>query len=209
MKNQNNFISLNDFKKIIFKTFSLTSFVSEFVANTNQTIINFSSQYHNCSQCVVAFSSLLRLLQHVKKNDCIKITCKHCEEKFNSNNKFHEHVRQHHNQKNFVTFVQKIEMKSNAFITFSITFRSTSAIFKHSFHSIIMMKTSMICSFLSSSISSRTSILSHQEKHITSKIYMTMNDLFIMFAKKQFKKNLNIIHKKYVFRCLFKLINQI
>ena len=143
-------------------------------------MINFSSssQYHRCAQCFMKFSSISRLLNHTQKNDCIKITYKHCEQKFNSNNKFHEHVRLHHNQKNddykFVTFTSKIIiMKSNVSITFfatfrfsislfklikqlniasfisSFTFESMSTIFKFSFHSIIMIKASMICSLCS------------------------------------------------------------
>ena len=58
---------------------------------------------------------------------------------------------------------------------FSIISRSTSIILKFSHHSIIIIKASMICLFVSSSNSSRISILSY----ISSKIYIIMNDLFV------------------------------
>ena len=59
------------------------------------------------------------------------------------------------------------------------------------------MKASIACS---SSSSLRSSTFSHQ------KFYMIMNDLFVIFEKrkKQFKKNLNIIHK----RMRFSMFNQ-
>ena len=87
------------------------------------------------------------------------------------------------------------------FITFSITSESTSTILKFSHHSITMMKTSVVCSstfhITSSLTSSRISILSH----ILSKIYMTMNDLFEMFAEISSNKNTNIIQKKSISSC--------
>ena len=76
----------------------------------------------------------------------------------------------------------------------SITIKSTSTISKFSFYSNIMMKTSMICSFSFSSTSSRLLFLFY-----TLKVYIIMNDLFVMFAKKQFKKKWNIIHKRMRF----------
>ena len=105
----------------------------------------------------------------------------------------------------FATFCFSISsfklIKQLNIVSFTSLFTSElkSTIFKFSFYSIIMMKTLIICSFSFSSISFRTSILSHQKKHITSKIYMMINDLFVMFAKKQFKKNLNIIQKRINF----------
>ena len=64
--------------------------------------------------------------------------------------------------------------------------------------SIITMKTFIVCS---SSFSFQSSIFSFQKSYITSKSYMIMNDLFVMFErqKKKFKKNLNIIHKRMRF----------
>ena len=51
---------------------------------------------------------------------------------------------------------------------------------------------SIVLFFTSSSSSSQTSILLHQ------KSYMIIDDLFVMFAEKSFKKNVNIIQKRIV-----------
>ena len=88
------------------------------------------------------------------------------------------------------TSLQKITIvksKFHYFSIFSIIFRSTSAILKFSRHSITMMNASIVCFFTSSSISSRSSIFSHQ------KFYMIIKKLFEMFAEKLSKKNMNII----------------
>ena len=52
-------------------------------------------QYHSCLNCSASFSSLARLLQHTQ-TACQKAVCKHCEGTFDSKNKLHEHLRQHH-----------------------------------------------------------------------------------------------------------------
>ena len=52
-------------------------------------------QYHSCLNCSASFSSLTRLLQH-NQSVCKKAVCKHCEGAFDSKNKLHEHLRQHH-----------------------------------------------------------------------------------------------------------------
>ena len=97
LKNQFEFISLNDFKTIISKTYSQT-FAFVLTINFDQIIINFSSRYHRCFECVVQFSSISRFFIHVQKNDCIKIfTCKQCDEIFASNNKLYEHLRHYKN----------------------------------------------------------------------------------------------------------------
>ena len=125
-KHQFKFTSLNDFKIIITKIFSVASF--EFVFNFDQTIIDLSSQkYHTCFQCSVQFSSTSRFLIHVQKNFCFKIfTCKHCEKIMTSNNKLHEHVRLHHNK----TLRQRFVEKKNNHIDSSITSLITSKISK-------------------------------------------------------------------------------
>ena len=90
------FTSLNVFKTVIAKIFSFSAFAS--AVNFDQTIIYSSSpQYHRCSQCSMKFSSISRFLNHTQRGDCNKVTCKLCDEAFTSNNKLHEHVRQHHN----------------------------------------------------------------------------------------------------------------
>ena len=53
-------------------------------------------QYHSCLNCSASFSSLARLLQHTQEAVCKKTVCKHCEGAFDSKNKLHEHLRQHH-----------------------------------------------------------------------------------------------------------------
>ncbi|KAG7004386.1 hypothetical protein G7Y79_00026g059700 [Physcia stellaris] len=53
-------------------------------------------QYHSCLNCSASFSSLARLLQHTQEAVCKKAVCKHCEGAFDSKNKLHEHLRQHH-----------------------------------------------------------------------------------------------------------------
>ena len=135
------FTSLNNFKTIITKIFSLSSI---FKISFNQTIIDFSSQkYHRCLECVVQFSSTSRFLIHVQKN-CSKIfTCKHCEEVITSNNKFHEHVRLHYNKTLRQRFVEKrnnhINLSISRFIS-SITFKSMTASTKSSHLFISMTK---------------------------------------------------------------------
>ena len=52
-------------------------------------------QYHSCLNCSASFSSLTRLLQHAQ-TACQKAVCKQCAEAFESKNKLHEHIRQHH-----------------------------------------------------------------------------------------------------------------
>ena len=56
-------------------------------------------QYHLCVECSAQFSSMTRLLEHTKQANCSKVTCKHCEQGFNSKNKLHEHIRGQHTQK--------------------------------------------------------------------------------------------------------------
>ena len=46
--------------------------------------------------CFVEFSSILRLLNHIKQNICSKIICKIYKQAFNFNNQLYEHVRQQH-----------------------------------------------------------------------------------------------------------------
>ena len=103
-----------------------------------------------------------------------------------------------HNHKSLAKFNFSISLFKSmrqlnivSFTSSSTTFKSTSTISKFSFYSIAMMKASMTCSSSFSSISSQSSIFS-------SKIYMIMNNLFVMFVKreKQFRRSLNIIHKQ-------------
>ena len=67
-------------------------------------------------------------------------------------------------------------------ITSSITFRSTTAISEPSHHQITMMKASVVCSLTPSPTPSQILMISHQK---SLKSYMTMKDLFAMFAKEK------------------------
>ena len=110
-----------------------------------------------------------------------------------------------HDHKFSTTFVLSIlsfkSMRQLNIVSFTstFTFKSTSTTTKFSQHSISMQKTSMICSFTSSSNSFRISILSY----IASKIYMIIKKLFEMFVEKTRRKNKSIIQKKSTFSCFF------
>ena len=51
-------------------------------------------EYHKCAACSASFSSLSRLLSHSQTAGCNRATCKHCEKKFESKNKLHNHIRE-------------------------------------------------------------------------------------------------------------------
>ena len=86
--------SLSEWLKVLIIAFFAKS--SKFETFTSSvSSASFSSQYHSCLNCFAFFSFLIRLLQH-NQSICKKVVCKHCERTFESNNKFHEHVRQHH-----------------------------------------------------------------------------------------------------------------
>ena len=286
-KDRLKFASLNDFKKILAKIFSS-------IISFDSIIINSSSRFHICLECVVQFSSTSRFLTHAQKS-CNKIfTCKHCEQEFNSNNKLHEHVKLSHSKtfaktlrqrfveersKHINLFVTSVSVmilanfsviffissttfksmstsarsshlfnamiqaqaacfktfstdfsitstnltasildldltqdhkflttsnsktslmrsKSDYFITSSITFKSTSTISESSHQSITMIKASINCSLTFSSTRFQISMILHQK---SLKSYMTMKNLFVMFAEKRFRKSLNYIHKRMRF----------
>ena len=218
LKNQPKFTSLNDFKTAIAKAFPAPP-APEPAASTDQVIINPSPQYHRCPQCSMEFSSISRLLNHTQK-DCTKITCKHCEQGFSSNNKLHEHVRQHHSQK--AAIPQKAIVRSGAPFTppgsprLSIsspklmrqlntapltppsTPGSTPAIPKPSPNSISMVKAPVACPPSPPPTPPGTPVLSNQEQHTTPKACMTMDELFAMFAgrEKESRKSLDTIQKR-------------
>ena len=146
------------------------------------------------------FSSISRLLNHTQRNDCSKITCKLCDETFTSNNRLHEHVRLHHNQKSPpepATPQKAMIMRSGPHMpdTPPATPRLTPAIRTPSHQPITMMKAPAACS---PSPSPRSPAPSLQNPHTTPKPYMTMNDLFAMFAgkEKRPRKSSDTIHKQ-------------
>ena len=166
------------------------SFV-EFVVNFDSIIINLSSQrrYHTCLECDAQFSSISRFLAHTQKNCSKNFTCKHCEKIITSNNKFHKHVRLHHNKTLSQRFVEEENNHINLSIsrfTFSITFKSMTASTKSSYLFIIMTK-AQIARFIEfsidSSITSTNLVVliafksSHRHKH-TCKFFTTSSSSF-------------------------------
>ena len=197
------FTSLNDFKKTFAAAFPPPL---EPASSPDRAIIGLSPQkYHNCPKCSVQCSSILRLLAHTQR-DCSKsFTCKHCEKAFASNNKLHEHVRLHHaastsSRRHEPTCMPPTDPPSPPQTSVLLhstppaTSESTSAILEPSHHSITMMKTPIACP---STSPPRTPILSHT----LSKAYMTMNDLFEMFAEISSNKNKNTIQKRPTSPC--------
>ena len=139
------------------------------------------------------FSSISRLLAHTRKSDCSKATCKHCEEEFSSHNKLHEHVRQHHSQKSPAMIVRPEPHMPD---TPPATPRSTSAIPTPSDKLVTMVKVPVACPPSPPLSPPRSPILSHRKPHASPEPYMTMDDLFAMFAGKRSRKSLDIIHNR-------------
>ena len=169
--------------------------------------------------------------------------CKRCSIKYFNNIQFHKHIDEHYIKKiKFEIFITSIfalifsitqdyKVITSSFSSFSIQ-TSTSLSSKKSLKTSISITSSitsltslkitwttiiiklihMILFSTSSSNSSQTSILKYHESR--SKFYMIIDDLFVMFVEKRFKKSLNIIQKKmfsFVFRQIriinyFKLI---
>ena len=141
---------------------------------------------------------------------CARI-CKRCKQNFNFNNKFHEHIRQHHARKStknfdFRIFTQKFtcKIKKKSAIECSFIFFATSrsqifstkiisqfllskysnfSIATYKINSKSMKNAIVVCFFIFSFISSFHSIRKHQEFHIQ-KFYLIVNDLSRMFVEK-------------------------
>ena len=84
--------NLSEWLETLITVFSAKSSKSE---TSSASSASFSPQYHSCLNCFAFFSSLTRLLQH-NQIICQKVVCKQCEKIFDSKNKLHEHIRQHH-----------------------------------------------------------------------------------------------------------------
>ena len=96
---------------------------------------------------------------------CARI-CRRCKQNFNSNNKFHEHIREHHARK----FVENLNFRT----------------FASEFTNDIKKKSTFVCSlvsFIFSFISLHCSVRKHQEFYIQ-KFYLIVNDLSRMFVEK-------------------------
>ena len=138
--------------------------------------------------------------------------CKRCKQSFNFNNKFHEHIREHHARKSVKSlnlkilaseFTCKIKKKSTiecfsvslASFTFSATSRSSTKIISQSLSSKcsnlsiatykISSKSMKSAAVVCSFIFSSTSSLGSVRKHQKShnEFYLIMNDLHRMFAE--------------------------
>ena len=177
-KTQLDFISLNNFKQALIVAFSFSTFFETFTTSLDTTMSHSSSSYNICFECFVLFSSISQFLTHTQKN-CFKITCKHCEKIFNSNNKLHKHVRLKHARKsiNSTTFV----VNSFASKASLHAFQSTILTFKTSYALILHVSSISFFTF------SYTSSLSHHKSHL--KFYITIDDFYVMFAKKKQKSS--------------------
>ena len=100
--------SLNEWLEILIIAFFAKSFANLFFSKFDifASFVSLSSQYHFCLNCFAFFSSLTRLLQHTQIV-CQKVVCKQCDEIFESKNKFHEHIRQHHAAKKIDKFASR------------------------------------------------------------------------------------------------------
>ena len=158
--------NLSEWLEILIIAFSSKFFAKSSIqiSASNLSISStFSSQYHSCLNCFAFFSSLTRLLQHIQKVICFKVVCKRCEEVFDSKNKFHEHIRQHHatkkmnklvSRRNFNREKDKISTISSTIsqTTSSIISSTTTSKFSK-FRSVTSSEWSRIASFAFSSIS--------------------------------------------------------
>ena len=126
-QNENEIVkkNLNEWLEVLIIAFFAKSSKFE-IFTSNSFVSRFSFQYHFCFNYFVFFSSLIRLLQH-NQSICKKVVCKHCDEIFESNNKFHEHVRQHHTKKKIIVSRRNFNKKKNK-ITLTISTTTISSI---------------------------------------------------------------------------------
>ena len=162
------------------------------------------STFESASKFVKKFS--------IQQIVCARI-CRRCKQSFNFNNKFHEHIRQHHARKSikssdFRVSTCKIKKKSTtkcSFVSFASTILlatsrsqisltkiisqflsskcSNLSISTHKINSKSIKSAIVNCSLIAFFISSHTSVRKHQKLHIQ-KFYLTMNDLHRMFVEK-------------------------
>ena len=161
---------IQNFDKNLTYAFFIISFEFTSKSFISSCVSHFSFQYHLCVECFAQFSSMTRLLKHIKQVSCSKVICKHCEQNFNFKNKFHEHIREQHTQKSNINsnfrfstseFTYKI-MKKSTIICSSVSLAS-SIFFATSRSQIFSTKS------VSRSVSSNDSHLSIATFNITSK----------------------------------------
>ena len=176
------------------------SIISTNIDTITTFVSHFSSQYHIYFECNVQFLSISRLLTYTQKVNCFKQVCKHCEKDFNFNNQFHEHVRLKHARRfvNSFTFsINSLALKTSfkAFQSLILHFKTLHAFILHA-HSTLFFT----FSYMSSLSCQKSSIQSINRTF--QKFYMIIDDFYIMFHEKSFKKSVNIIQKR-VFSLMF------
>ena len=97
--------NLSEWLEVLIIAFFTKSF-SKFETFSFASFARLSFQFHFCFNCFAFFSSLTRLLQHTQIV-CQKVVCKQCEKVFESKNKLHEHIRQHHTSKKIIKNASK------------------------------------------------------------------------------------------------------
>ena len=138
----------------------------------------------------------------------VAFACRRCSTKFINNTKFHEHVRNHHAKKLKSTSIANFTFFNIFVVLFAITFKTiTTSKFSRLLIQ-VTKATQIACSFISTSTScvsfifSQTSSLQHRfvvrsqsmQQHQT-KLYLIIDDFYVMFDEKYFKKSVNIIQK--------------
>ena len=199
---------LNEWLEVLITAFS-TKFSKFEIFSSVSSASRLSFQYHSCLNCFAFFSSLTRLLQHTQKIVYKKIVCKHCEKIFDSKNKFHEHIRQHHATKKMNKFVSKrnFNRKRNKSSTISSTISksiSSTTITKFSISRSVTFskrsRNSSISLVIFATIALATSKRSHFSLFtfkFTSKFAKTASiNLFISFAtfSSRFRKSISKFH---------------
>ena len=181
--------SLSEWLETLITAFSAKSFAKSeiqiFASNFSASFASFFSQYHSCLNCFAFFSSLIRLLQHIQEIVCKKIVCKHCEEVFDSKNKLHEHIRQHHATKKLDRIVSRrsFNRERDKISTISSTTTSKFSISR----SVTSSRLSRNASLISSSISFEAFTSMFRKSVISS-----MRSRFSLFTLKRIFKRVKI-----------------
>ena len=144
----------------------------------------------------------------IEKKRAKVFVCKRCFVKFSSNIKLHQHVQNHHQKKSSIisSFISSLTSFSTFFIILSIFIKSILiAIFfatskksifwtKITSKSITSSKSSRLSFSIFESLKNASIIFASTSTLTTTRFYMTMNDLFVMFVEKS--KSLNLIHRQ-------------
>ena len=183
-------------ESLIFATSkNLTSNTETFLQSVSSKCSSFQLRALNSASKLMKNVSIQRIV-------CDRTTCRRCNQIFDFNNKFHEHIREHHARK----FVKSLNFRARTSkFTYKIIEKSTDI---RSFTSFILQKSFISFStsrnqifttkIVSRSVSSNDSNLSIATHKITSKFVKTasINDLFISFAtfSSMFRKSISKSH---------------